>query len=62
VVEHTLRMAVSSRFAASERFGLTFDAGVHHVTNFQHITGDTQTRFVGSIGLTYRFSWERALP
>jgi len=62
VVERTLRLALSGNYAPYERLGLTFDAGVHHITNFQHVTGDTQTRFVGSVGLSYRFGWEGALP
>ena len=62
VVERTLRLALSGNYAPHERFGLTFDAGVHHITNFQHVSGDTRTRFVGSVGLSYRFGWERPLP
>lgn len=62
VVEHTLRLALSGDYAPHERLGLTFGAGVHHITNFQHLTGDTRTRFVGSVGLSYRFGWERPLP
>jgi hypothetical protein len=62
VVEHTLRVAVSGNYAPSERFGFTFGAGLHHVTNFQHASGDTRTRFVGSVGVSYRFGGEGALP
>jgi hypothetical protein len=62
VIERTLRVALSGSYAPSERLGLTFDAGVHHVTNFQHATGDTRTRFVGSVALSFRFGWEGALP
>jgi hypothetical protein len=62
VVERTLRVALSGTYATSEHLSLTFDSGVHRVTNFQHRTGDTRTRFVGSVGLSYRFGWERALP
>jgi hypothetical protein len=62
VVEHTLRVAVSGNYAPSERFGFTFGAGLHHVTNFQHTSGDTRTRFVGSVGVSYRFGGEGALP
>jgi len=62
VVERTLRLALSGNYAPHQRLGLTFDAGVHHITNFQHVVGDTQTRFVGSVGLSYRFGWEGALP
>jgi hypothetical protein len=62
VVEHTLRLALSGSYAPHDRLGLTFDAGVHHITNFQHLSGDKQTRFVGSVGLSYRFGWEGVLP
>jgi capsule assembly protein Wzi len=62
VVERTLRVALSSSYAPSERVGLTAGAGLHHVTNFQHIAGDTRTRFVGSVALSYRFGREGALP
>jgi hypothetical protein len=61
VVEHTLRVALSGSYAPNERLGLTFDAGVHRITSFQHTTGANRTRFVGSVGLTYRFGWEGAL-
>jgi len=62
VVEHTVRVALSGTYAASEHLSLSLNAGVHHITNFQHRTGDTRTRFVGSVGLSYRFGWEGALP
>jgi hypothetical protein len=62
VVEHTLRVALSGNYAPHGRLGLTFGGGVHHITNFQHVTGDTRTRFVGSVGLSYRFGWDGALP
>ncbi|HYT05641.1 MAG TPA: hypothetical protein VEM13_12265 [Gemmatimonadales bacterium] len=62
VVEHTVRAALSGSYAPSEKLGLTFDAGVHHITNFQHVTGDTRTQFIGSMGVRYRFGWEGALP
>jgi len=61
-VERTLRLALSGNYAPHQRLGLTFDAGVHHINNFQHVSGDTQTRFVGSVGLSYRFGWEGQLP
>jgi hypothetical protein len=62
VVERTFRLALAGSYAPSERFGFTFGAGLHHVTNFQHVVGDTRTRFIGSVGLSYRFGWEGALP
>jgi len=42
--------------------GVKFDAGLHHVSNDAHVTGRTRTRFVGSLGITYRFGWGGALP
>jgi hypothetical protein len=62
VVEHTLRLALAGNVAPSERLGLTFDAGLHHITNFQHVVGDTRTKFIGSVGASYRFGWQGALP
>lgn len=62
VVEHTLRAALSGTCATSAQLSLTFDAGVHHITNFQHHIGDTRTRFAGSVGISYRFGWEGVLP
>jgi hypothetical protein len=62
VVERTLRVALSGTYASSEHLSLTFNAGVHHITNFQHRANDTRTPFIGSVGLTYHFGWEKALP
>jgi len=62
VVERTLRLAVRGTCAPSAKLGLTFDAGLHHVTNFQHLAGDTRTQFIGSVALSYRFGWEDRLP
>jgi hypothetical protein len=62
VVERTLRGALSGTFAASGRLSFGFDAGVHRITNFQHARGDTRTRFLGSVSLSYRFHHEGALP
>jgi len=62
VVEKTLRAALSGSFAASDRLSLGFDAGVHRITNFQHVSGDTRTRWLGSVSLSYRFRSEGALP
>jgi hypothetical protein len=62
VVERTLRGALSGTFAASGRLSFGFDAGVHRITNFQHARGDTRTRFLGRVSLSYRFRHEGALP
>ena len=62
VVERTLRIALTGACAPSGRVGLSFDAGVHRISNFQHVSGDTRTRFLGSVRLSYRFHREDALP
>jgi hypothetical protein len=62
VVERTLRGALSGSYAPGERLGVTFGAGVHHVTNFQHVAGATRTAFVGSVGAAYRFRFGGELP
>jgi len=61
VVERTLRGAVSGTFLATDRLSFGFDAGVHRITNFQHVSGDTRTRFLGSVSVNYRFGFARAL-
>ena len=62
VVERTLRVAVTGSYAPSARIGLSFDAGVHRISNFQHTSGDTRTRFLGRVTLTYRFQRVGTLP
>ncbi len=62
VVERTLRAALSGSYAPSDRLGVTFDAGVHHITNFQHAPGDTRTTFIGAVGVSYRFHLAGELP
>ncbi len=61
-VEHTLRIALSGTYALTDKVGVAFDAGLHHITNFQHLPGDARTQFVGSVAVRYRFGWEGALP
>jgi hypothetical protein len=62
VVERTMRGALSGTFATSGRLSFGFDAAVHRITNFQHVRGDTRTRLLGSVSLSYRFRREGALP
>src|SRR5207249_9108915 len=52
VVQRTLRAALSGSYSPDAHLGLRFDAGVHHISNYGHVTGQTQTKFVGSVGLT----------
>ena len=62
VVERTLRVALSGSYAPDVRFGLRFDAGIHRINNYLHLTGQTRTKFVGSVAVSYRFSRGGALP
>jgi len=62
VVERTLRVAVTGSYAPSARIALGFDAGLHRISNFQHASGDTRTRFLGRVTLTYRFQRVGQLP
>ena len=58
VVERTLRLALAGSYAPSARVGLSFDVGVHRISNFQHASGDTRTRVLGRLSLSYRLQHE----
>jgi hypothetical protein len=62
VVERTVRIALAGRYAVGGRVDVTFNAGVHRIANFEHTPGDTRTRFLGGVALSYRFGEERAIP
>jgi hypothetical protein len=61
VVERTLRLAAAADWRGGP-WQLHADGGAHLIHNYQHVTGATKTRFVGSIGLTYYFRRESVLP
>lgn len=61
VVERTVRAAVVARFDR-RRVGARTDVALHFVTNAGHVTGVTDTRFVGSVAFEYRFTWSHPLP
>ncbi len=61
VVERTLRLATALEWRGGP-WQLHADGGAHLIHNYQHVTGDTKTRFVGSIGLTYWLRRESVLP
>jgi hypothetical protein len=61
VVERTVRFALGASWQHS-RWGLAGNGGVHFVHNAGHVTGASDTRWVGSIGASYRFRFEGALP
>jgi hypothetical protein len=64
VVERTLRVALTGRYAAGGggRVDLSFNVGLQRITNFEHQSGDTRTRFLGGITVNYRFQHESGLP
>jgi hypothetical protein len=61
VVERTVRLAMGYRLLAGP-WTLAGDGGVHLISNANHVTGATKTRWVGTIGLTYRYRKESLLP
>src|SRR5204862_7301433 len=61
-VERTLRAAVSGDHSAGPHVAVTFHAGAHRTSNFQHLAGDTRTRFEGRAALSYRFATTGGLP
>jgi len=61
VVERTIRLALSARWQDRD-LSITAGGGVHLIHNAGHATGVSDTRWVGSIGLTYRLAWENTLP
>jgi hypothetical protein len=61
VVERTVRLAVSGQLSAGP-WTVSGDGGVHLIANAGHVTGANQTRWVGTIGLTYRYRKESLLP
>src|SRR5882672_1083915 len=61
VVEKTVRLAVGYRLLAGA-WSVEGNGGVHVISNANHVTGATKTRWVGTIGLTYRYRKESLLP
>ena len=61
VVERTVRLALNADWQY-RRLSVTAGGGVHLVHNAGHVTGTSDTRWVGSIGLSYRLAWEHGLP
>jgi len=61
VVERTVRLALGGHCRLGA-FELTGNGGVHLIHNAGHVTGASDTRWLGSIAATYRVSHENALP
>ncbi len=61
VVERTLRLAVAGRVAHG-RWVLSGDGGVHLISNAGHVTGASDTKWVGSVQLMWRTKKEGRIP
>jgi hypothetical protein len=61
VVQRTVRVALGARIDR-RAWALDANAGVHFMHNVGHVTGATLTRFVGQIGVTWRFQRASVLP
>jgi hypothetical protein len=61
VVERTVRLAISGQLSAGA-WSLSGDGGVHLISNADHVTGATKTRWVARLGLTYRYRKESLVP
>ena len=61
VVERTLRLAVSGRVAHG-RWVLSGDGGVHLISNARHVSGASDTKWVGSLQLMWRTKKEGRIP
>ena len=61
VVQRTLRLALGAQWKAGP-LHWSANGGMHAVTNDGHVQGQSRTRFVGSVGLSWRFRGEGELP
>jgi hypothetical protein len=61
VVERTVRLAVGLQMSAGT-WSLAGDGGVHVVHNAGHVNGANDTRWVGRVGIEWRYRWESLIP
>lgn len=61
VVERTVRLALGASWEW-RAWSVVANGGVHLVHNAGHVTGRSDTRWVGSVGFDYRWQTEGALP
>jgi len=61
IVERTLRLAAGAH-AAHGRWDLSADGGVHLISNAAHVSGASQTRWVGTVQLSWRTKKEGRIP
>ena len=57
VVERTVRLALGANWDRGP-LGLAGNGGVHFIHNAGHVTGASDTKFVGGIAVTLRFRWQ----
>jgi hypothetical protein len=61
VVERIVRVAVGASWQLGS-VSVAGNAGVHFVSNLDHVTGISKTEFVGAIGVTYHVHHQNLLP
>lgn len=61
VVERTVRLALGVDWSAGP-VTLSANGGAHVISNFAHVKGNTDTRFVGSVALTWRLHRQGQIP
>src|SRR2546428_577797 len=62
VIERTLRLGLTGRAQLLRRVDLDVDAGLHFVRNKDHVSGVSDTRFVGRVKGAFRFGGPVRLP
>ena len=62
VIERTLRLGLTGRAQLLRRVDLDFDAGLHFIGNRDHLSGVSDTRFVGRVKGAFRFGGPVRLP
>ena len=61
VVERTVRLAMGAAWQRGA-WGVSGNGGVHFIHNAGHVTGASDTKWVGSIAVSYRFRREGQVP
>jgi len=61
VVERTVRLAMGAAWQRGA-WGVSGNGGVHFIHNAGHVSGVSQTKWIGAVTLAYRFHVEGVLP
>ncbi len=61
VVERTVRLAMGAAWQRGA-WGVSANGGVHFIHNAGHVSGISQTKWIGAVTLAYRFHLEGVLP